>query len=258
MKTNVVFSHANGFPAKSYRQFLNFLEGTYLKYINIYGMGKFPIDVNWRSSVHELIDFVEREFSGPVTALGHSFGGAISILAAALRPELFDQVIAIDPPLFAKKKRWAIGIMRLISMEEWVFPLSQMAKIRRSYFHSRAEALEYFQGKSFFKKFHPECLKDYIKYGLTEVGEGFELTIPAQMESDIFRLIPCFFIPNLSQIKSCTILYATIRTQAFNQNDLEWLQKNIKHIRMMPCAVSHMAPFENPQLMAKLVNDIVR
>ena len=257
MQTHVVFSHANGLPAKSYQKFLNNLDRFPLEYINAYGMGTFPIDTNWRSSVDELIDFVERKFSRPVIALGHSFGGVIGLFAASLRPELFEQVISIDPPLFGKKKRWAIGLTRLMGIEKLIFPFSEMARTRRSSFHSKIEALEYFQKKSFFKKFDPRCLKDYVEHGLTKTVKGFELTIPTQVETDIFKKMPCFFIPRLSEIKPCTILYATAQGMSFDKNDLEWLQKSIKHVRLIPYQGGHMAPFENPELMATLVNDLI-
>ena len=48
----------------------------------------------WDSNLSHLLDTIKH---GKVIGIGHSFGGATVLGAAALRPDLFDSVVALDP-----------------------------------------------------------------------------------------------------------------------------------------------------------------
>ena len=252
MSRPIVFSHANGFPARSYRKFFHCLRKGPINHINIYGAGKFPIGVNWRGATDELIDFTERNFQQPVIALGHSFGAAISLFAAARRPELFEQIIAVDPPLFGKRKRWPVGLMRLLGVDDYGYPLPLMAQKRRNIFDSKHQALEYFKQKPLFKRFDPQCLEDYVQHALIKRANRFELAISPEMESNIFRFFPCFFFPQLTQLKSSNILYST-NPPHFDQHDLAWLQKHLPSVNLMPYDGGHLAMLEAPMAMARSI-----
>ncbi|MCY4643161.1 MAG: alpha/beta hydrolase [Bacteriovoracales bacterium] len=257
-KKNIVFSHANGFPAKSYKTFFEYFDGFHIKYIEAYGKSTYPIDRNWHSSARELIDFVEKNFSSPVTALGHSFGGAVSLFACAQRPDLFDKVVVIEPPLFGPGKRWPIGLLRLINLHHLLFPLPRWAKRRRNSFPSTEEAVAYFQKRPLFKNFDPRCLQDYAQAGLVKEKEGDELGlfIPRELESGIFDTMPCFFLPKMSKMKPTTILYAK-SLLSYKRDDLRWFKKAISPLWLFPYDGGHMAPLEHPERIAKLVMEIM-
>ena len=60
----------------------------------------------------ELINSIERNYKEPIVGIGHSFGAAVTFLAAASRPDLFERVILLDPTIFSAKKRMAILLLK--------------------------------------------------------------------------------------------------------------------------------------------------
>lgn len=247
-KTPLVFSHGNGFPASSYKKLFSFLESDYdIKYIDTIGLGDYPINLNWTNSVHELIDFIESNFEQPVIAAGHSFGGVLSILASNNRPDLFEQVVAIDPPLFGVLKRYIIGTLRIFNKDDLVFKLPVMAKKRKDKFESREEAFEYFRKKPFFKSFDPDCLHDYVENGLIESESGeLRLKIPKRVEEQIFKYMPCFLHSEILRPKNCTFLYGDTKS-AHDRFDILWLKNMLRGAKFREYSGTHMFPMENPK-----------
>ena len=251
----VLFSHANGFPPKVYREFLNHLEeeGFQINAIDLH-----QEKTNWYALTQKLISFVEDNSSPPIAAIGHSLGGVLSLFALALRPKLFNQVIAIDPPFLGAKERWILGSLRLLGLMDLAFSLPAKAKKRKNHFSSREDALTYFQGKAFFKNFHPSCLKDYTQYGLAPTNDGhFELVVPPHIEEGIFRSIPCFFLPRLSKTSRATVLYACPQGTPYNKGGVRWMAKALGSNPLIPYDGGHMAPLEQPEFMAKIIGQLL-
>ncbi len=256
-KKPMVFSHGNGFPSSSYQQLFKYLDAFAINYIDTYGTGAYPINLNWENSILEITDFIERNYEEPVLAVGHSFGGVISILAASRRPELFKQVIAIDPPLFGIIKRYVIGALRVFGEEGRVFKEPMLARRRRDKFKSKEEALEYFKEKAFFKRFDPKALEDYVNYGLVEDGEGgFKLKIPKLIEEQIFKYMPCFLSSERFDAEKVTFLYGD-RKGAHDSKDIFWLKWMLKGAKFKEYSGSHMIPFENPKGCGDLIKSAI-
>eukprot|EP00960_Hanusia_phi_P052791 761660-Hanusia_phi.AAC.3 len=58
---------------------------------------------DWRNMTDHLLDGVHKwndTSSGPLIGLGHSFGGAMLCCAAGRRPDLFQRLVIVDPPMF--------------------------------------------------------------------------------------------------------------------------------------------------------------
>jgi len=62
------------------------------------------------------------QFEEPVVGVGHSLGGVLTLMAAAKKPALFQNIIILDPPLFSSQNRLLISILRAINIEDWVSP----------------------------------------------------------------------------------------------------------------------------------------
>ena len=88
----IVFSHANSFPASTYGVMFKSLKarGFSISAIEKFGHNsQYPITNNWPHLVQQLIDFTQAEVDKngePVFLVGHSFGGFVSLMAAALKP----------------------------------------------------------------------------------------------------------------------------------------------------------------------------
>ncbi|MBV9515910.1 MAG: alpha/beta hydrolase [Mycobacteriaceae bacterium] len=66
---------------------------------DLIGHGRSSWDAPWTidANVDALAALLDDEGGRPVTVMGHSFGGAISLQLAAARPDLVDAVVLLDP-----------------------------------------------------------------------------------------------------------------------------------------------------------------
>jgi len=88
----IVFSHANSFPAGTYRILFNALRerGFEVHAIERYGHDpRYPVTNNWIHLVEQLADHaadLQQRTGERAFLVGHSLGGYLSIMAAARRP----------------------------------------------------------------------------------------------------------------------------------------------------------------------------
>jgi len=114
-------------------------------------------------------------------AIGHSFGGCTSTLAAVSAPRLFSSVVLVDPVIVAE----------YIDRKPHVLHLIQGALQRRENWSSREEALRLFQSSPFFKAWDPKVLDVYVNRGLVTVRNngnnmGAQLKMSGLQEAVVF------------------------------------------------------------------------
>ncbi|MFT5451835.1 MAG: pimeloyl-ACP methyl ester carboxylesterase [Enterobacterales bacterium] len=249
--TSIQFSHANGFPTKTYEYLFSMLKTKDIHFINTMGHIESTYKQDLIHLQEELIQDIEQRNNGPVIGIGHSSGAAATLLAAAKRPDLFKEVILLDPVLLGRKKRFGIDLMKKLGL--WArFSLTQKAKRRRVYFKDKQQAYDYFKNKSLFKKFHPKCFDSYIEHGLKPSIEGVELSFSTQVEADIFTHVPTKIPKNLSNIKG-TIIYG-LDSDVFEKADVAWWTKTFPEFAMIAYPGKHLFPFEQPEETAELIN----
>lgn len=114
--------------------------------------------------------------SRSLVAVGHSFGGCSSILAAVNFPALFSSMILIDPVVIHGLK----DASNLLG-------LSLAALSRRERWPSREEALRSFKASPFFGTWHPDTIQLYVTYGLCKNPQGgVKLKMSALHEALVF------------------------------------------------------------------------
>lgn len=184
MKPLIHFAHANGVPSLVYQKLFDLLKDEYeVIYVPLLGTDKrYPIDNHWESLTNQVIDSIVRQAKGrPVIGLGHSLGSVLTFQAALKRPELFSQVIMLDPPLIMGKDGFALHVAKLLKLKavDRMSPAALSLR-RRDHWDSREQAAELLRPKGFYKDFDADCFQAYIDYALTEdkVRGGVELTIP--------------------------------------------------------------------------------
>ncbi|HZF79283.1 MAG TPA: alpha/beta fold hydrolase, partial [Rubrivivax sp.] len=101
----IAFSHANGFPAGTYRLLFEAWRAAGYTVIAIDKFAHDPahsVSNNWPRLREQLLLFIERQAPGErVHLVGHSLGGFLSLLAACKRPALARSLVLIDSPLVA-------------------------------------------------------------------------------------------------------------------------------------------------------------
>ncbi|HLI67536.1 MAG TPA: alpha/beta hydrolase [Caulobacteraceae bacterium] len=190
---DVIWLHANGFNARTYRHALAPLAGRLaVLAIDQRGHGATPqasaIEdkrdaLDMRDDLLGLLNVVS--VGRPVILAGHSMGGCVSLLAAAEAPQrvrgigLFDPVIL--SPDVAERAMAANGAAASES------GLVGKARSRRRHFGSYDEVLETYRRRSIFATWPEPALRDYIAAGFAPApGGGVELTCAPEWEAANF------------------------------------------------------------------------
>lgn len=249
---NIQFSHANGFPAQTYKTFLDFLAPHNVSYINKFGHGDFRVENSWKPLVDELIQDIELNQSKPVIALGHSLGGILSLFAAKKRPELFESIIVMDSPIFTLHLRSLIRFSQLIKHD---IPIARYSKRRKTHFDSYEVASQHLKNKKLFLPFDKICFDDYINYGFVQKENRVELAFDANVEYKIFQNMPTFF-PRMKLDVPSFFITALHGDVAIISNQ-KWIQYNFKGIKMLSFNGGHLFPLEKPEEVASFIKSII-
>lgn len=250
------FSHANGFPAACYQPFFSHLSPHPISYVPILGMGNYPVKRSWRPLVDEIIADIEAKHQEPVIGIGHSLGAVATFWAAIKRPDLFHQIIMMDPPLFGWKLRTMMAISRTLGIQDRFVPIIRNAKKRRDHFESREEALTYFQPKYLFKEFPAKSLQAYIDHGLKPAASGgLELVIPKSLEAAVFASSP-IWIGSAELKMSSHYLYAS-KGVLRSPDVVAEHKRRFSHTTFIEVSGKHMFPLEQPERTAKLILELI-
>ncbi len=176
---DIVFLHANGFNALTYRSLLGPLSaGLRVLAADQRGHGASRLAVrpggrrSWNDFRDDLVALLDALDQPPVVLAGHSMGGTVCLLAAGERPGkasglvLFDPVLL--PPLAALYARapWTSGRL-------WRrMPIAQGALRRRETFDSREAAFAAYKGRGAFRSWPDTVVADYVAAGFNDTPDG--------------------------------------------------------------------------------------
>ena len=129
---HIQFSHANGFPAKSYNYLFSLLNSQNINTIETMGHAGYTNKKDLTHLRDELIADIEK-LQQPVIGIGHSSGSAATILAAGRRPDLFKHLILLDPIIFSSQKRLAIRMAKTLKLWDKFSPAEQTKRRRNDF-----------------------------------------------------------------------------------------------------------------------------
>jgi pimeloyl-ACP methyl ester carboxylesterase len=142
-----------------------------------------PLDMN--TDWTQLADDLEVGFNAQgwrnIVAVGHSFGGIASMLAAIRQPDLFKAVILLDPTIVPPH---VIEMIMEAKRQGISIPIATGAMRRRREFASVDEAYTNFRSKAIFAGWSDEALHLYAEYGTQPNGDNQRtLTWSAEWEA---------------------------------------------------------------------------
>lgn len=186
---DLVFSHANGFNAATYRSLLAPLSASlriWAPDLRGHGRSNLPTftrpKTSWLDHRDDLLSLLETIDGPPVVLAGHSMGGTASLLAAAERPDRVSSLVLFDPVIWKRSAVLAFNLPFVHRLAGRI-PIAAATLRRRAVFESREQAMAAYRGRGAFKGWPDMVLADYLSDGLTETGEGFSLTAAPAWEA---------------------------------------------------------------------------
>lgn len=186
---DLVFVHANGFNALTYRTLLAPLSGSlriWAPDLRGHGGTTLPAESGGRRDWHDhrddLVALLDSLDGPPVILAGHSMGGTSALLAAAERPDRVGGLVLLDPVIWS---RWVVAAFKLPLLDRLGsrIPLVRNALRRRKVFDSRQQAMAAWLGRGAFRGWPEMMLADYVADGLVETPEGFTLACDPAWEA---------------------------------------------------------------------------
>ena len=191
----LIFSHANSFPASTYRVLFKFLRarGFKVKAIDKFGHDPhYPVTNNWPQLVQQLLDFTQIEVDKagePAFMVGHSLGGFLSLMAAARQPALARGVIMLDSPVLGGWRATTLGLIKSTQIVAAVSP-GAVSQRRRNSWPDQDAALAHFQSKKAFARWEPQVLQDYVRHGTHDQDGQRVLSFDRAVETAIYNHLP--------------------------------------------------------------------
>ncbi len=255
----LVFAHANGFPAGTYRTLLDEWRAAGWNVLAPPKLGhdpSHPVESGWRRLRDELIAFIEREAGGaPVQLVGHSLGGYLSLMAASRRPELADGVVLIDSPVLAGWRAHSVRVVKATGLIGRVSP-GRVSRRRRDHWPSAEDARRHFAARHVFARWAPEVLDDYVASGLEPDPErgGVRLAFRREIETRLYNTLPhdlgmllhrhpprcpVAFLGGTQSVEVRQV--GLVATRAVTRGRIEWIEG------------THLFPMEQPRATARAV-----
>jgi pimeloyl-ACP methyl ester carboxylesterase len=248
------FSHANGFPADCYRKFFSYLEPDFrIGSINCIGHDPaYPVSDGWPHLVAQLIDHVSSHYRAPVVGVGHSLGGYLSFMAAVQRPELFKCIILLDAPIIGPFTGAAFGVLKRLGLVDRITPAHATRERRRDW-ASVEDMVAHFGRRKIFRRFDPDCLRDYATLGTERVGGGVRLLFDPEVEYSIYRSVPHDLVYYCKRLKLPAGFIGGRQSKVLRQVGLAHTRRSFRVRRIEG---GHLFPFERPQAAAEAVRQL--
>ncbi|MES2511900.1 MAG: alpha/beta hydrolase [Pseudomonadota bacterium] len=267
----IIFSHANSFPASTYRVLFRDLasRGFEVQAIDKFGHDPaYPVTSNWPHLIAQLAEFSAGHIGGaerPVYLVGHSLGGFLSLMCAAHHPELSGQrirgVLLLDSPVIGGWRATALSVAKRARLVGSVSP-GAVSRRRKNEWLDKDEVLAYFRSKKTFSTWHEEVLLDYIEYGTHDTPQdarvGSEslrhLSFDRDVETTIYNTLP----DNLEQMLKLHPLQCPaafiggLQSAEIRQVGMELTRKVTKG-RVTMLDGGHLFPMENPAATAAAI-----
>ena len=251
----IVFTHANGFPAGTYRVLFDDWRaaGCRVEAIERFGHDPaYPVTSNWPYLRDQLIDFVA-VIGEPVFLVGHSMGGYLSLLAASRRPDLARGVVLLDSPIVAGWRAHSLQVAKATGLIARVSP-GRVSRQRRHEWPSRKAVVDHFSPKAAFARWDPRVLGHYVASGTRREGDAVVLAFEREVETRIYNTLP----HNLATVlkrhpPQCAIAYVGGTQSAEGRRAGLAATRAVTRGRVVWIEGSHLFPMERPDETANVV-----
>jgi pimeloyl-ACP methyl ester carboxylesterase len=256
---DVIFLHANGFNALTYRSILAPLASEMrILAVDLRGHGRtgLPADpegrTNWLCFRDDLLGLLDALGDPKPIMSGHSMGGCTSLLTASIAPERIRTMVFFDPVIMPRTMQLGPG-------DTPDSPLLEGARRRRARFDSKEAVIAAYTGRGAFRTWTPQMLADYVEDGFKRSSEGgVELTCAPMWEAANFASHMHDPWPALDHYQGGIRMFrAETGTTARIDDDLGALVASGRVRTETVPGTSHFLPMERPDLVHSALREAV-
>jgi pimeloyl-ACP methyl ester carboxylesterase len=181
----------------------------------------------------------------------------LSLMLAALYPELAHAVVMVDAPAVAGWQANLLLLSKKLSFTGKYSP-GAVSKKRRHQWGTLDEVRQHFASKKNFARWHPQALEDYVQHGTQEVmvdGQvRRELSFSREIETLIYNTVPHHLESLIKRhpLKCPISLVAARHSREMKLAGIEFT-KRITKGRITTIDGTHLVPMENPLATAAAV-----
>jgi pimeloyl-ACP methyl ester carboxylesterase len=263
----LLFSHATGFNAQTYRTLLQPLSDRLQMYaIDSRGHGFTSLPAlpgsakDWIIYRDDTVRFLDGLDGRPMILAGHSMGATVNLLVALHRPDLVRALVMIEPVFMPSKWSW-VYLQHALTSGKRGNDLAEKAERRRDIFESIDAAEDSYRGRGAFKTWLPGLLHDYLKGGLlpNENDTRLHLACTPAWEAETFRSTP-FGVTGLSTRLRCpvTIIYGGLSTTCSDAEARRFAHNHAGTRRVRIARATHFLPMEYPDVVRSEIARIAR
>lgn len=265
MRDILLFSHANGFPVRTYRKLFGALEDQFdIRAVERYGHDpRYPVTREWPHLVDELLAELDRasgpDHARPVWLVGHSLGGFLSLMAALRRPRCVRGVVMLDSPVIAGWRASLLRASQALGLDERAGPAA-VTKRRRTHWPDAEAVWAHFQSKPNFAIWDPDVLRDYAEHGTEPTARGAErrLRFEREVEYLIYRTLPTSLGRQVARGAPVPVSFvAGTRSLEVRQAGLGATRKLVGQ-RLRFIEGGHLYPMEKPLETAAVVGELIQ
>lgn len=255
------FYGANGYPPEVYRPLFDQLQPD-LRVESLHmraqwpNIGLPPRSVRWRTYANDLIHFLESRHSQPIVGMGHSMGASSTIIAAAKRPELFSQLILMEPAALSAPLS-ILATMTPFSLRQHFMQPGKATLKRRYQWQNKAAFRQKCQDWNSLSGLSEKSLDAFSNSAVVEADDGVELAFPREWEAHNF-FSPESLWSSLKKVK-CPITVIRGEASIFF-TDAMW--KTWQRLRPQDNILKldnygHLLPLQTPELCANIIKSTI-
>lgn len=261
---DVIFAHANGLNAMTYRSILGPLSlSLRIMAVDLRGHGstRLPAEprgrCSWRDLKDDLCALIDATGERPLVLAGHSMGATAMLLAAAERPRAVRSLVLFDPVV---QPRWAAPGARapwlLHPIWRWRAP-SRGALRRRAVFESYGAAFNACRGRGAFRTWPEIMVADYVANGFRERPDGsVELACAPSWEASNYAALGNDPWRALRRLRAPVHIYRAEQSSTCRAGAGSAMARRLPHARLVTVAgSSRFLPMERPDVVRDALLD---
>jgi pimeloyl-ACP methyl ester carboxylesterase len=217
---------------------------------------------DWLEMADALAESIRKQMDvknkGPVIGVGHSFGGALTLIAASRNPDLFSRIILLDPIMLPQSISVLQYFMRASGL--WKFTTAFKSVNNRKYLWPTIEEMKSeLYPKRLYRNFDEKVMEHFL-YSASHInrkGER-ELSCSPRWEASIFSSFPKSLWTSVKKLSIKTDMIMAEDTFFFVPKGIEKSGKKNKNIEIHKFGKSHCFPMEQPAETAEYILQLLK